>query len=120
MPKAEVVLYKENEEVYFLKWLKTVPVKAQRKCLVYLSQLAAHGHELRRPVADLLRDGIYELRPSLQGVPYRILYFFSGENFVVVSHAITKESAVPAVEIDRAIERKRKFELNPSKHIFRS
>ena len=120
MPKTEVVLYKENEEVYFLKWLKTVPVKAQRKCLVYLSQLAAHGHELRRPLADLLRDGIYELRPSLQGVHYRILYFFSGENFVVVSHAITKRSAVPAVEIDRAIERKRKFELNPSKHISRS
>jgi len=26
------------------------------------------GHELRRPEADFLRDGIHELRVSLQGV----------------------------------------------------
>ena len=120
MPKTELVFYQENGQVYFLEWLKTVPAKAQRKCLVYLGQLEMDGHELRRPVADLLRDGIYELRPSLQGIHYRILYFFSGKDFVVVSHGITKESAVPAVEIDRAIERKQKFELNQSKHTFRS
>jgi hypothetical protein len=34
------------------------------------------GHELRRPEADFLRDGIYELRASLGGVHHRILYFF--------------------------------------------
>jgi hypothetical protein len=49
--------------------------------------LEQQGHELRRPIADFLRDGIYELRPSVQGVNYRILYFFSGRNVVVVSTA---------------------------------
>jgi hypothetical protein len=56
---------------------------------------------------------------SYQGVHYRILYFFSGKNVVVVSHGLTKEDEVPAVEIRRAIERKRKFEANPKAHTFK-
>ena len=52
------------------------------------------GHELRRPEADLLRDGIYELRVSLQGVHHRILYFFQGTITAVVSHGLAKERAV--------------------------
>ena len=59
--------------------------------------LKQQGHELRRPIADFLRDGIYELRPSFQGVHYRILYFFSGRNVVVVSHGIVKEAEVPEI-----------------------
>src|SRR6266446_7035475 len=74
------------------------------------------GHELRRPIADILRDGIYELRPSYQGVNYRILYFFSGKNIVVISHGLSKKAKVPAIEIDRAIERKNKYEANPEVH----
>jgi phage-related protein len=74
------------------------------------------GHELGRPEADLRRDGVYELRASLQGVHYRILYFFHGGVAAVVAHGIIKESAVPPKETDRAIERKKRFEANPAKH----
>ena len=74
------------------------------------------GHELRRPGADLLRDGIYELRVNLQGIHYRILYFFHGSVAAVVAHGIVKERAVPPMEIERAIARKRRFEANPAKH----
>jgi len=74
------------------------------------------GHELRRPEADLLRDGIHELRLSFQGVHYRILYFFHGAVAAVVAHGIVKERVVPSKEIDRAILRKRRFELDPDKH----
>ena len=77
------------------------------------------GHELRRPIPDFLRDGIYELRPTFQGVNYRILYFFSGRNVVVVSHGIAKESEVPDVEINRAVERKQRFEANHDAHTYR-
>ena len=76
------------------------------------------GHELRRPEADFLRDGIYELRVSRRGVHYRILYFFHGAVAAVVSHGLVKEQAVPPEEIDRAIERKKRFEANPSKHTY--
>jgi hypothetical protein len=50
------------------------------------------------------------------GVHYRVLYFFHGAIAAVVAHGIVKERAVPPKEIDRAIERKRRFEANPAKH----
>jgi phage-related protein len=77
------------------------------------------GHELRRPVGDFLRDGIYELRPSYQGVQYRILYFFIGKDVVVLSHGITKENDVPDVDIKRAVERKKRFEADPKAHTYK-
>jgi phage-related protein len=89
------------------------------KCLARLAQLEELGHELRRPEADFLRDGIYELRAAYQGVQYRMLYFFSGKAFVVVSHGLVKEKAVPTKDIDRAVERKKKFDSDPSSRRFR-
>jgi hypothetical protein len=86
---------------------------------MFIAQLEMLGHELRRPVADFLRDGIYELRPTYQGVNYRILYFFSGRDVVVFSDGITKTDAVPDVEINRAIERKKRFEADPKVHTYR-
>ena len=42
----------------------------------------------------MLRDGIYELRIGLQGLNYRILYFFHGKEAAVVSHGLIKERRV--------------------------
>jgi len=94
VPQPEIVFYKEGETVLFEEWLNTLPVKAQAKCLAQVRLLRSQGHELRRPIADYLRDGIYELRPTLRGIHYRILYFFSGKNVVVISHGLSKESEV--------------------------
>lgn len=76
------------------------------------------GHELRRPEADLLREGIYELRVGLQHVNYRMVYFFHGRMVAVVSHGLVKEAEVPPKEIEIAIERKRKFEKDPKAHTY--
>jgi hypothetical protein len=108
VPQSEIVFYREGEAVLLEQWLNTLAIKAQAKCLSQLRQLRSQGHELRRPIADFLRDGIYELRPSYQNVQYRILYFFSGRNVVVISHGFSKESEVPAPEINRAIETQEK------------
>ena len=116
MPLTEVVFYAEDGKAPVREWLKTLPVKAQIKCLAYLSQLEDRGHELRRPIADSLRDGIYELRPSCAGVHYRILYFFAGKDVVVVSHGLIKEATVPAADIQRAIAWRKKFMANPGAH----
>ena len=83
-----------------MDWLDEIPGKAQIKCLARLKRLEYLGHELRRPEADLLRDGIYELRIGLQSIKYRILYFFHGNTAAVVSHGLTKERRVPSREID--------------------
>jgi phage-related protein len=116
MPLTEVVFYCEDGKAPVREWLRTLPVKAQIKCLAYLSQLEDRGHELLRPVADLLCDSIYELRPSYAGVHYRILYFFAGKDAVVVSHGLIKEGGVPAADIERAVARRKKFVANPGTH----
>lgn len=88
------------------------------KCVAMINRLAALGHELRRPHADLLRDGIYELRVRHQRVNYRILYFFHGQNVAFLAHGLVKEKRVPDVDIERALARKEKLEGDPEKHIF--
>ena len=133
MPQTEVLFYQEENDgqVVVDEWLKGLPPKAQDKCQAYLQQLEDFGYELRRPVADFLRDGIYELRPSFQGIHYRMLYFFPQKGqgkaraekqerpqIAVVSHGLIKKGPVPEIEIDRAIERKKRFEADPEGHTF--
>ena len=101
-----------------LDWLDSRPKKAQAKCFVKIERLGKLGHELRRPEADFLRNGIYELRVGLRGVNYRILYFFTGSSVAVLSHGLVKERRVPAGEIDKAVERKKRFEANPEAHAY--
>jgi len=92
--------------------------KAYAKCVVRIRRLVELGHELRRPEADLLRDGIYELRAKLGTVNYRLLYFFHGRDVAVLAHAITKENEIPVTEINRAVARKRTFIASPAAHTF--
>ena len=109
MPATEVLFYQEEDgAVPLIQWFEGLAAKALEKCLARLLRLEELGHELRRPEGDYLRDGIYELRASLQGVHYRMLYFFHGRTAAVVSHGIVKERAVPPKEIDLAVARKKR------------
>jgi len=120
LPAIEVFYFQEDDEkVPLIRWLDQLSAKAQQKCQVRLGRLEALGHDLRRPEADYLRDDIYELRASYQGVHYRMLYFFHGRTAVVVSHGIAKEQRVPPHEIDLAVRRRRVFESSPEKHAFK-
>jgi phage-related protein len=119
MPLTKVIFYQEDDgSVPVLEWLRSLPPKARSKCVVRIERLAALGHELRRPEADYLRDKIYELRIGLQGINYRILYFFHGDTAAVLAHGIVKEKRVPPAEIDLAITLKEKFEQNPETHSY--
>jgi phage-related protein len=119
LPRTRVVLYRDEDgSCPFVEWFDELSAKFQDKCYLLLERLRELGHELRRPEADFLRDGIYELRVSLRGVHYRILYFFHGTVAAVVSHGVVKEQVVPPKEIDRAIEHKNRFEANPSKRTY--
>jgi hypothetical protein len=119
MPKTRIVFYQDTDgSCPVLEWLKRIPLKAQSKCRVKIERLAEMGHELRRPEADLLRDKIYELRATVHGVHYRILYFFHGNLAAVLASGIVKEDRVPPVEIDRAVARKKNFEASPAKHTY--
>jgi hypothetical protein len=102
----------------WLQGLQKSNSKAWANCRARIVQLSQLGHELRRPAADFLRDGIYELRARQGHVQYRILYFFHGRNVAVLSQSLTKEDSIPPVEIERALRRKRQFEQNPEKHTY--
>jgi hypothetical protein len=122
MPRTEVIFCQENEnDVPVLDWLKELRRSDQRayeSCVAAIGRLAESGHELRRPLADILRDGIYELRIRKGRVNYRILYFFHGRSFAILGHALTKEDRVPRADIERAIRRKKAFEANPAEHSY--
>ncbi len=122
MPQTRLLFFQDADGTApvweWLRDLREGNPKAYAKCLVRIRRLAESGHELRRPEADLLRDGIYELRARLGTVNYRILYFFHGRNVAVLAHAITKEDDIPVVEINRAVARKRAFIASPVAHTF--
>ena len=121
MPRTEVVFFKETDgSVPFLTWLAHLQGLAREKCLLRLDRLGELGHELRRPVAENLGAGIYELRAKHNGVNYRMLYFFHGTTAVVVTHGFPKQQAViPLHEVGLALRRKRAFEADPARHSFK-
>ncbi len=91
---------------------------AYAKCVARVRVLSEIGHELRRPMADYLRDGIFELRVREGHVNYRLRYFFHGKGVADLVHALTKEKEVGDVDIERAIQRKEAFHRNPRRHTY--
>jgi len=120
VPETTVFFYRDDDgRVPVKDWLcslKRRNRKAFAQCAASVQRLAFLGHELRRPQADYLRDGIYELRARQGRVNYRVLYFFHGKNVALLAHALTKEDVVPDIEINRALERKKRYFCNPEKH----
>ena len=76
------------------------------------------GPSIARPEADLLRNGIYELRIGREGINYRILYFFRDRIAAILAHGLVKEREVPDRDIRVALERKRLFEQDPDAHTY--
>lgn len=122
MPKTEVIFYcDERGQAPVVEWLRELrrkDKKAYAKCNARIQVLAQLGHELRRPMADYLRDGIHELRIRQGHVNFRILYFFHGQAVAILAHGLTKEDEVPNADIERAIQRKEAFAKDPAKHTY--
>ena len=68
------------------------PPKHRVKILRFLSLLEEHGPTLPRPYADLLYDGIHELRLTLSGSQARVLYFFCYRKFIILYYAFLKNT----------------------------
>jgi putative component of toxin-antitoxin plasmid stabilization module len=121
LPKIQVVFYQEADgRAPVREWLADLrrrDSRAHARCVARIERLAELGHELRRPEADFLRDGLYELRARGGRVNYRILYFFHGRGVAILAHAVTKEDAVSEMDLRRALERKRLLEVDPGRHV---
>ena len=118
MGATNVVFYCDADGTPALEWLSKLPDRAYAKGLVRIERLSELGHELRRPEADILRDGIYELRWKMGHVNYRILYFFHGREAVVLAQGLTKEDKVPSRDIDLAVARKAAYLRDPEAHSY--
>jgi len=120
VPRVRVIFYKEDDgTVPMVEWVEALPKKVREKCFEWIERLMTSGYELHRPYADLLRDGVHELRLRFQKVNYRMLYFFHGNMAVIITHGLTKERQVPSQEIDRAVELRKRFLADPESHTFR-
>ncbi len=104
MKKWHVIYYEsEQGNCPIEKFIISRKQSNKAKTLSLISFLEEKGPNLPRPYADLLEDGIHELRIKLSGDQIRILYFFCYKEFIILTHAFTKNTnKVPASEIKKA------------------
>ena len=74
------------------EFIEGCPPKHRVKILRFLSLLEEHGPTLPRPYADILYEGIHELRLTLSGKQARVLYFFCYRNFIILYYAFLKNT----------------------------
>jgi len=76
-PRVFVLFFQEldgrSPVVEWLRELRRSDPGAFAKCVAVIDRLRQLGHELRRPTADYVRDGIHELRCRKGRVNYRLL-----------------------------------------------
>jgi phage-related protein len=85
-------------------FLERLPVNHSQKVAAWITMLEEEGPTLPRPFADLLENGIHELRIKLSGKQVRILYFFMFKTCIILTHAfIKKTSSVPTGELLKAL-----------------
>ncbi len=105
MAKRWKVVYYEtkNNTSPVEDFINSLPTNNRLKVMAFLEVLQEQGPNLPRPYADILKDGIHELRVKLTGNQYRVLYFFCYEHYIVLTNAFQKNtSAVPETEIKLA------------------
>jgi phage-related protein len=89
------------------EFIKALSQDERAKVFAYISELKNQGHNLRRPLADYLGHGIYELRPKAN----RIFYFFFLKNSAVLIHAIRKKTdKIPNRDFELCLKRKSEVE----------
>lgn len=89
------------------EFIASLTLKEKAKVYAYIRELKRQGNNLRRPMADYLRSGIYELRPK----DNRIFYFFYLRDCAVLVHAIKKRtSEIPENDLRLCLKRKGELE----------
>ena len=109
--KWKVIYYSRQDGSIPVKgYIESLSIREQAKTLAFIALLEEKGPNLPRPYADLLEDGIHELRVKLKGTQVRVLYFFCYQNMIVLTSAFNKHShKVPKEEIKSAKENRIDF-----------
>ena len=107
------VIYYEDEKGHsqITEFIDSLQISSRAKVLSWITALEENGSTLPRPYADLLEDGIHELRIKIKGNQERILYFFEFQNYIILTHQFTKHSQkVEKTEIKKAKSIRTDFE----------
>jgi len=110
-PTWRVVYYESKDgRCVIIEFIEACGKRDQAKLLSWIELLADNGPYLPRPYADLLEDGIHELRVTLSGDQVRCLYFFCLRNLIVLTHAFVKTTGrVPRTEFRKALKSRDDF-----------
>ena len=101
--KWNIIYYEQNQESQVFNFVESQKNSNKAKLLSWLSILEEKGPLLPRPYADILDDGIHELRIKLSGKQVRILYFFCFKDFIILTNCFNKKTnKVPKKEIAKA------------------
>ena len=92
-------------------FIDSLPLRDQAKVLAYCDELKKQGHNLRRPMADYLGEGIYELRPK----DNRIFYFFFLKDSAVLLHSLRKKTdKIRSGDLNLCLKRRQEVEAGAS------
>ncbi|OGU35192.1 MAG: hypothetical protein A2068_12930 [Ignavibacteria bacterium GWB2_35_6b] len=106
--KWEIIFYEtEKGDCPVRNFIEKKKEKNQAKIITAIQYLGKTGPNLPRPYADLLENGIYELRIKIAeddgGTQTRILYFFYDRTDIILTHGFMKTTdEVPEKEIAKA------------------
>ncbi len=84
-------------------WLELLPDKQYRKVEEYAQLLATLGTRTPMPFARPLRDGVYELRPTLDGEATRVTYWFAPGRRIVLLTVFHETRMREAAQVTRAV-----------------
>ena len=91
-------------------YIRKLSTGERAKILALIDHLEEKGPNLHRPYADLLEDGIHELRIKITGTQVRILYFFCYQNIMILTNVFDKHAdKVPKSEIKLAKDNRDNF-----------
>ncbi len=79
------------------EFIEDLPIEDAKEVVASIAALRELGNKARRPLADYLEDGIYELRARRLKKQFRVLYTFAGRQIILLLTGFIKKSkAVPA------------------------
>jgi phage-related protein len=107
----KVYYYQKSDNIYPVKeYIDSLKKRERAKVLSFIELLQNEGPNLKRPYADLLKEGIHELRIKLTGTQVRILYFFCFKNIIILTNVFEKHTdKAPDSEINTALNYRQDF-----------
>jgi phage-related protein len=84
-------------------FVEGLPSEDAKEVVATIAALRELGNKARRPLADYLEDGIYELRARRFKKQFRVLYTFAGRQTILLLTGFAKKTkSVPAQRIKKA------------------